>query len=65
MLFKDGVKAGNIVDSIDPALGTYSWTVGQLVGGTAAAGTGYQVQVREIGTTTGDRSDANFTLTSP
>ncbi len=65
VLFKDGVKVGNIVDSIDYALGTYSWTAGNYIGGTAAAGTGYQIQVREIGTDTGDRSDANFTLTAP
>ena len=65
MLFKDGVKVGNIVNSIDPALGTYAWTVGNYVGGTATAGTGYQVQVREIGTDAGDRSDTAFTLTAP
>ena len=53
------------MNSIDPALGTYSWTVGNYVGGTATAGTGYQVQVREIGTDAGDRSDGNFTLTGP
>ena len=57
VLFKNGVKVGNIVNSIDPALGTYGWTVGNYVGGTATAGTGYQVQVREIGTDAGDRSD--------
>jgi hypothetical protein len=65
VLFKDGVKVGNIVDSIDPALGTYAWTAGSYVGGAATAGTGYQVQVREIGTDAGDRSDSNFTLTGP
>ncbi len=65
VLLKNGVKVGNIVNSIDPALGTYSWTVGNYVGGTATAGTGYQVQVREIGTDAGDRSDGNFTLTGP
>jgi hypothetical protein len=65
VLFKSGVKVGNIVNSIDPALGTYSWTAGSYVGGTAAAGTGYQVQIREIGTDAGDRSDAPFTLTGP
>ena len=65
VLFKNGVKVGNIVNSIDPALGTYSWTVGSYVGGTATAGTGYQVQVREIGTDAGDRSDTSFTLTDP
>lgn len=65
VLFKNGVKAGNIVNSIDPSLGTYSWTVGSYIGGTATAGTGYQVQVRDIGTDAGDRSDAAFTLTAP
>jgi hypothetical protein len=65
VLFRDGVKVGNIVNSIDPALGTYSWTAGSYVGGTAAAGTGYQVQIREIGTDAGDRSDASFTLIGP
>ncbi len=65
VLFKNGVKVGNIANSIDPALSAYSWTVGNYVGGTAAAGSGYQVQVREIGTDAGDRSDANFTLTAP
>lgn len=65
VLFKHGVKVGNIVNSIDPSLDTYTWTVGSYVGGTATAGTGYQVQVREIGTDAGDRSDTNFTLTAP
>jgi hypothetical protein len=65
VLFKNGVKVGNIINSIDPALGTYSWTVGQLVSGAATAGTGYQMQIREIGTDAGDRSDTTFTLTAP
>jgi hypothetical protein len=65
VLFKNGVKVGNIVDSIDPALRTYSWSVGQCVGGTAAAGSGYSLQIREIGTDAGDRSDGVFTLTVP
>jgi hypothetical protein len=65
VLFKDGVKVGNIVNSISPSAGSYSWSVGSYVGGTAAAGTGYQVQVREIGTDAGDRSDTSFTLTDP
>jgi hypothetical protein len=65
VLFKNGTKVGNIVNSIDPALGTYAWTAGSYVGGTATAGTGYQVQIREIGTDAGDRSDGPFTLTSP
>jgi hypothetical protein len=65
VLFKDGLKVGNIANNIDPLLGTYSWSVGQHDSGTATAGTGYQVQVREIETEAGDRSDAFFTLTTP
>jgi len=65
VLFKDGVKVGNIVNSIAPATSSYAWNAGQLVSGTAAAGTGYQIQVREIGTTADDRSDVVFTLTTP
>ena len=65
VLFKNGVKVGNIVDSIAPGAGTYSWTVGNYVGGTATAGSGYSIQIREIGTEAGDRSDGVFTLTAP
>ena len=64
ILFKNDVKLGNIVASIDPALGTYSWTVGSYEGGIAPVSTGYQVQVREIGSDAGDRSDSPFVLTS-
>ena len=65
VLLKNGVKVGNIVNSISPAIGTYSWTVGQLVDGTAPASMGYQIQVRENDTEAGDRSDSIFTLTAP
>jgi hypothetical protein len=65
VLFKNGVKVGKIVNSINPALNTYFWSVGNYVGGTAAAGSGYSIQIREIGTDAGDRSDSTFTLTAP
>ncbi len=65
VLFKNGVKVGNIVESINPALGTYAWTAGNYEGGTATVGSGYQIQIREIGTDAGDRSDATFMLTFP
>ena len=65
VLFKNGVKVGNIVNSINPALGTYAWTAGNYEGGTATVGAGYQIQIREIGTDAGDRSDATFMLTFP
>jgi hypothetical protein len=65
VLLRNGAKVGNIADSLAPSTSSYAWTAGSYTGGTAAAGTGYQVQVREIGTTAGDRSDTLFTLTAP
>jgi hypothetical protein len=62
-LWKDGAVVGTIADSIDPALGSYSWTAGQYVGGTAPAGSGYAIKIKEIGTAVSDISDATFTLT--
>ncbi len=61
-LWKDGVQQGTIADNISPALGSYSWTVGRYIGGTARAGTGYAVKITEIGTAVSDMSDATFTL---
>ena len=61
-LLKDGSPVGVIVSSIGPAARSYPWLVGQYIGGSAAAGTGYTVMVKEIGTASADTSDAAFTL---
>lgn len=63
-LWKDGVSLGVIADGLDAASGSYSWTVGNYIGGTAAAGTGYTVKIKEKGTTTADVSDASFSIAS-
>ena len=70
VLFKNGIKVGNIVTGIPASGGTYSWTVGNYIGGTAAAGTGYTVRIMDISGQYSDYSDAPFslfgvTLTSP
>ncbi len=63
-LWKDGILVGTIVGDLNPASGSYTWTVGQYKGGTASAGTGYTIKVKEMGVTVADFSDAAFTLTN-
>ncbi|MCK4764806.1 MAG: hypothetical protein KAW12_21590, partial [Candidatus Aminicenantes bacterium] len=59
-LWQNGAVAGTIATPVDPALGTYSWTVGQYVSGTAQVGNGYTIKIKEIGTAAADFSDASF-----
>lgn len=61
-LWKDKVKVGVIAKNIPPEAGSYSWQVGQYSGGTAAAGTGYAIKIKEMGTAVSDASDEAFTL---
>ena len=61
-LWQNGAVAGTIATPVDPALGTYSWTVGQYVSGTAQVGNGYTIKIKEIGTAIADFSDASFTI---
>lgn len=61
-LYKDGSPVGVIANDVDSSLGTYSWTAGSHSGGTAPAGTGYTIRIKEIGTSVSDTSDTSFTL---
>jgi hypothetical protein len=62
ILMKDGVKIGNIALITDPTTRSYSWPVGQYIGGTAAPGTGYTIRIKEIGTANYDVSDGPFEI---
>jgi len=64
VLWKDGVLVGRIVNGLAAASGSYSWTVGENINGTAAPGTGYTIRVRLIGQPTEDESDTPFTITN-
>jgi len=61
-LWKDDVYVGVIANNIDVSSGSYSWSVGEFSGGTAAAGTGYRVKIKEKGTDAADFSNSDFTL---
>jgi hypothetical protein len=62
VLFRDGVKLGNIVLDLQLSSGTYSWTVGSYIGGTAPADDGYTVRVIDMNGVYSDYSDAGFSI---
>jgi len=61
-LWQDDSNLGIIGYDIDPAAGSYPWTVGQHNGGTASIGTGYKIKIKEISTTVSDFSDQSFSI---
>jgi hypothetical protein len=61
-LYKDGVWVGLIADNLDPAAGSFTWIVGQHSEGTAAAGSGYTIKIKEKDTLISDTSDLSFSL---
>lgn len=64
VLWKRGVLVGLIVKD-QPASGSYSWTVGSYVGGTAIVSSDYKIKIREQGGvsfTTEDTSNAGFSI---
>jgi hypothetical protein len=51
VLFKDGNKIGNIVQNVSigsSGAGSFNWKVGDYEGGTAAAGSGYKIRIRDM-----------------
>ena len=62
-LFKDGANVGAIIGNLNPAAGSYAWTVGNLSNGTTvSAGSGYTVRVKRQGGGVQDFSDAPFSI---
>ncbi|MEN8153487.1 MAG: Ser-Thr-rich GPI-anchored membrane family protein [Acidobacteriota bacterium] len=64
-LWKNGVLLGLIAKDIDPSSGSYPWTVGTYIGGTAPADVDYKIKIREQGGesfTTEDMSDEDFSI---
>ena len=66
VLFKGGIRFGNIATGLNAAAGSYTWTVGQtLDGGTATAGSDYRLYLRSTDNTLVDPSDYRFSLINP
>ncbi len=63
VLFKDGVRFGNIATGVDAAAGTYDWTVGSTFdNGMAAAGVNYRIYLRSTDNTVVDTGKLRFAL---
>jgi hypothetical protein len=65
VLVKGGTKVGEIAAGLPAGTTSYSWTVGNYIGGTAPTGTDYTIRVRDNSDappTDDDFSDAYFTI---
>ncbi len=65
VLFKGGVRFGNIAKGVDAAAGSFAWTVGECIEGTATAGSDYRLYLRSGDNTIVDPSDYRFSLVDP
>jgi hypothetical protein len=61
-LWQGETKLGTIADNVPSSPGSYTWTVGDYIGGTASPGSGYKIKISEKGTPVSDTSDTSFTL---
>lgn len=62
ILFKDRILQGIIAKNIPGSSMSYSWTVGNYIGGTATAGTGFQIALKVKGQPIIDYNDTTFSL---
>ncbi len=66
VLFKGGVRFGNIATGVDAASGSFAWTVGQTYdSGMAPAGSDFRMYLRSTDNTLVDPSDYRFALIAP
>ncbi len=62
-LFENNSNRGSIKTNLNPAAGSYTWTVGNLKNGTTVSpGSSYKIKIESQGEPCSDYSDAPFTL---
>ena len=64
LLYQNLSLIGTIAQNLAVGAGTYSWTVGNLVTGSAPAGSNYKVRVQTTDNALSDDSDGVFTIVS-
>ncbi len=65
ILEQNGVNVALIDKGINPALETYTWTVGECRLGSVVAGVNYKILLKEKDSPVKDKSDAVFTISNP
>ena len=61
-LWRNGQQVGTVISNLPPQTVSYNWKVGSYEGGTAPAGPGYKIRVRQMGTPVIDNSNNPFTI---
>lgn len=65
-LLRNGAKLGVVAKGIDPASGSYNWSVGKYGTAFAPAGMDYAIRIQSmVNPSVSDESDAAFTIGSP
>ncbi|MBN2400218.1 MAG: hypothetical protein JXI33_07745 [Candidatus Aminicenantes bacterium] len=64
LLYQNLTLIGTIAQDLDVGTGTYSWTVGNLISGSAPAGSNYKVRVQTSDDVLNDDSDGTLTIVS-
>lgn len=65
VLFKGGVRLGNIVKGVAAGAGSFAWAVGQTIEAEATAGSDYRLYLRSSDNTIVDPGDYRFSLIVP
>ncbi len=65
LLWKGGVKLGDIARNVPAADGSFAWTVGNYIGGTAALGSDYTVKIRTEDGQADDSNNGPFSIVNP
>ena len=66
VLFKGGIRFGNIATGINASAGSYAWTVGQTIdAGMTTEGSDFRLYLRSTDNTIIDPSDYRFALINP
>jgi hypothetical protein len=63
LLAKNNALVGVIAKNLNPADGSYTWTVGNYEGGKAVPGSGYQMRIQVMGGGIHDDIDDTFSIT--
>ncbi|MCK5058031.1 MAG: hypothetical protein KAT34_15360 [Candidatus Aminicenantes bacterium] len=62
ILQQNDTNVALIAKNVNPASGSYTWTVGDHIKGAVNPGTNFKINIREMGSSVSDTSDATFQI---